>query len=255
MRTCFGLTLAVLAKAVACQSAVTVTAPAPSAPSPNVPPFSVSIVTAGQPEPPATLSSMTVFASPNGAPSPSAPAPSIVTVTGPPINPSSPAVPSSSSGGGSGGGSGEGGTGSGSGGSTPGGGICGLGYTYCGYILINHQGFAQSDVVKAYCAGSPDNCSGGSPKTNPLNALFICLPPTSDTTEHRLFGRIGAGKSRRQSSGSGSDGGGGGGGAAPPNGCSSTPGPGNKLHLLCSCGGQCLNPDEDHIGRCDTPCT
>ncbi|OIW30240.1 hypothetical protein CONLIGDRAFT_360042 [Coniochaeta ligniaria NRRL 30616] len=237
MRNCFVLFVAVLAKTVAGQSAVTVTAPAPSAPSPAQPPFSVSIVSA-QPEPPAPVSSLTVFASPNPAPSqPSPPSVAVTTVTAGAASPSS---SSGGSGGGSGGGGGGGGGGGSGGGGTGSGGICGLGYTYCGYILKDHQEFAEADIVKAYCAGSADNCASGTPKTDPMNALFICLPPTSS---QRLGKRQGP-----QPSGGGS------GGAAPPNGCSSTPGPGNSLQLLCSCGGQCLNPDADHIGRCDKPC-
>jgi len=35
--------------------------------------------------------------------------------------------------------------------------------------------------------------------------------------------------------------------------CSATTG--NRIELLCSCGGQCLNPSVDHIGRCDVPCS
>lgn len=105
--------------------------------------------------------------------------------------------------------------------------------------LTRHTGFAEADVIKAYCAGSADNCASGTPKTDPLNALFICLPPTSPPRRKRQGPQPSGGSS---------------GGAAPPNGCSSTPGPGNQLALLCSCGGQCLNPDADHIGRCDKPC-
>ncbi|KAJ9138507.1 hypothetical protein NKR19_g7853 [Coniochaeta hoffmannii] len=237
MKNCPVLFAAVLARVVAGQSAVTVTAPAPSAPSPAEPPFSVTIVSAAQPDTSVSVSSLTVFASPNPAPSPpTQPSIDVTTVT---ASPSSAASPSSDRGG-SGGGSSGGGSG---GGSSPGVGICGLGYTYCGYILKNHQGFPESDVVKAYCAGAADNCASGTPKTDPMNALFICLPPTS-----QRMGVLLPRQAPQPSSG------GSGGGAAPPNGCSSTPGPGNKLHLLCSCGGQCLNPDADHIGRCDKPC-
>lgn len=104
--------------------------------------------------------------------------------------------------------------------------------------------YSDSDVVTAYCAASADNCAGGTPKTDPMNALFVCLPPTAQ----KRLGRLLARQSPQPSSG-------GSGGTAPPNGCSSTPGPGNKLQLLCACGGQCLNPASDHIGRCDKPCT
>jgi hypothetical protein len=43
----------------------------------------------------------------------------------------------------------------------------------------------------------------------------------------------------------------------PSSGCSlgSTPTAGNRLVLLCSCGGNCLNPAPDHIGRCDASCS
>ena len=134
MKNCPVLFAAVLARVVAGQSAVTVTAPAPSAPSPAEPPFSVTIVSAAQPDTSVSVSSLTVFASPNPAPSPpTQPSIDVTTVT---ASPSSAASPSSDRGG-SGGGSSGGGSG---GGSSPGVGICGLGYTYCGYILKNHQG-------------------------------------------------------------------------------------------------------------------
>ncbi|CCC13908.1 unnamed protein product [Sordaria macrospora k-hell] len=29
---------------------------------------------------------------------------------------------------------------------------------------------------------------------------------------------------------------------------------GNRIELLCACGGNCLNPVSDHIGRCDAAC-
>lgn len=29
---------------------------------------------------------------------------------------------------------------------------------------------------------------------------------------------------------------------------------GNRIELLCACGGNCLNPVSDHIGRCDQSC-
>ncbi|RKU44973.1 hypothetical protein DL546_007145 [Coniochaeta pulveracea] len=127
-----------LATAVVGQSAseVTVTAlPAPSAPSgAEPPPFSISVVTASSPNTPTAPLSSTVFVSANPPPLPSSAISPIAPV--PPPSGSVPApslsqpgssVPAPSPSGGGGG-------------SVPGAGMCGLGYTYCGYILRDHQG-------------------------------------------------------------------------------------------------------------------
>ncbi|KAK1760440.1 hypothetical protein QBC47DRAFT_427675 [Echria macrotheca] len=65
-------------------------------------------------------------------------------------------------------------TGTGANGATP---MCGQGFTYCGYILRDHQNFNEQDIVKAYCAGNQENCAAGKTKTDPIQALYICLPP------------------------------------------------------------------------------
>ncbi|CAJ2507161.1 Uu.00g083470.m01.CDS01 [Anthostomella pinea] len=53
---------------------------------------------------------------------------------------------------------------------------CGLGYTYCGYML-SQQGhdFAPSDVSKAYCSGLGELCAGSKPKTDPDQAVYLCM--------------------------------------------------------------------------------
>ncbi|KAK4177622.1 hypothetical protein QBC36DRAFT_371073 [Triangularia setosa] len=176
-----------------------------------------------------------------------------------------------------------------------GGGVCGRGFTYCGYILRDHQGFAEADIVKSYCSASQANCPDGKTKTDPIQALYVCVPPdnssasllsphlspsnpdispqsnpytnsdhgssSSSSSSSRFFfsSFFGGGskvhprgfaeaKKKRQS-GTAADNGAGGGSS-----CSNVDTPGNKIELLCSCGGSCLNPDRDHIGRCDAPC-
>ncbi|KAM7206505.1 hypothetical protein V8F20_002631 [Naviculisporaceae sp. PSN 640] len=195
--------------------------------------------------------------------------------------------------------------------------ICGQGYTYCGYILRDHQNFREEDIVRVYCASAKDNCANGKTKSDPLQALYVCLPPQSqaipvpnDIDDDDFWSLPGSGsgfndnqdthmplqphnaeqhqhnwnnlnlnpghggdinnlnfpnaahynynnlnknpnvhglRHRRQAGGSGSGSG--------SDTCSSTPTTGNQLALLCSCGNKCLNPKEDHIGRCDTPCS
>ncbi|KAK1835358.1 hypothetical protein QBC39DRAFT_298879 [Podospora conica] len=162
----------------------------------------------------------------------------------------------------------------------PGAPICGKGFTYCGYILRDHQSFPESEIVKAYCAGNVANCANGKTKSDPIQALYVCVPPgtgpaagagltnisdynnnphhqarqlphprgdpldagdgAKDDTKPSFFTSSGAPTSAAQ----GDDG-----GAA----CAATAG--NRIELLCACGGQCLNPTVDHIGRCDVPCS
>ncbi|KAK0727879.1 hypothetical protein B0T26DRAFT_766547 [Lasiosphaeria miniovina] len=172
--------------------------------------------------------------------------------------------------------------------------ICGQGFTYCGYILRDHQNFKEEDIVKAYCAGNKENCANGKTKTDPIQALYVCLPPSANPkpkakrikgrqiTTTVIIGGDGLPVSLSSSvaaaaavtstvtaaaswgvspvsplvpvSSSASAVGG-----VLANGdgsCSAaTATVGNRLELLCSCGGQCLNPLADHIGRCDVPCS
>lgn len=127
-------------------------------------------------------------------------------------------------------------------------------------------GFPESEIVKAYCAGNVANCANGKTKSDPIQALYVCVPPggaaatpgglanISDYTQNQphhhdkedgdkktssFFTSSGAPTSAAQ----GDDGG----------ACAATAG--NRIELLCSCGGQCLNPTVDHIGRCDVPCS
>lgn len=129
---------------------------------------------------------------------------------------------------------------------------CGVGYTYCGYILKEQKSnshvapliskdatmtdkiwladFDEATILTAYCAGGYCNSSKGSTDTDPMQALFVCLPesavPKRDTLDD------------------------------PP-----YTGP-VKIELLCACSGTpfgggknvCLNPDGDHIGRCSNAC-
>ncbi|KAK4203767.1 hypothetical protein QBC40DRAFT_315454, partial [Triangularia verruculosa] len=180
-------------------------------------------------------------------------------------------------------------SGGGGGGDTGQGAVCGRGFTYCGYILRDHQGFEEADIVKSYCSASKENCLDGKTKTDPIQALYVCVPPDNSSSTSAayitnpnpnafissnsdqgnsaplgssffssLFGggskihpRGGWSTKKRRQSGtdSGNNNGVGGGDS-----CSKTDTAGNKIELLCSCGGSCLNPDRDHIGRCDAPC-
>ncbi|KAK3502109.1 hypothetical protein B0T13DRAFT_221262 [Neurospora crassa] len=66
---------------------------------------------------------------------------------------------------------------------SPGQALCGQGFTYCGYILRDHQNFKEEDVVKAYCAASRSNCANGKTKTDPIQALYVCLPANANPKE------------------------------------------------------------------------
>ncbi|KAK3327492.1 hypothetical protein B0T19DRAFT_441469 [Cercophora scortea] len=123
--------------------------------------------------------------------------------------------------------------------------ICGQGFTYCGYILRDHQNFKEEDIVKAYCAGNKDNCANGKTKTDPIQALYVCLPPNATPKHRKMIKARQAGTSPTSTLLSSPGG----------NTCSATAQTGNAIELLCSCGGSCLNPASDHIGRCDAPCS
>ncbi|KAK4157199.1 hypothetical protein C8A00DRAFT_29910 [Chaetomidium leptoderma] len=58
--------------------------------------------------------------------------------------------------------------------------VCGAGFTYCGYILRDHKNFPEQDIIQAYCAAHKDNCINGTTKTDPIEGLYLCVPP--DTT-------------------------------------------------------------------------
>lgn len=61
--------------------------------------------------------------------------------------------------------------------------LCGQGFTYCGYILRDHQNFKEEDVIKAYCAASEGNCANGKTKTDPIQGLYVCLPANANPKE------------------------------------------------------------------------
>ncbi|KAK4105123.1 hypothetical protein N658DRAFT_201409 [Parathielavia hyrcaniae] len=65
-------------------------------------------------------------------------------------------------------------------------GVCGAGFTYCGYILRDHKNFNEKDIIKAYCAAHKSNCINGTTQTDPLQALYICLPPNAWPLENWL---------------------------------------------------------------------
>ncbi|KAJ4389334.1 hypothetical protein N0V93_006801 [Gnomoniopsis smithogilvyi] len=107
---------------------------------------------------------------------------------------------------------------------------CGVGYTYCGYILKEQKNFDEGTILTAYCAGGYCNSTKGSTDTDPMQALFVCLPESAVPKRSTLDD--------------------------PP-----YTGP-VKIELLCACSGTpfgggknvCLNPDGDHIGRCSNAC-
>ncbi|KAK4137703.1 hypothetical protein BT67DRAFT_438949 [Trichocladium antarcticum] len=173
--------------------------------------------------------------------------------------------------------------------------ICSAGFTYCGYILRDHQHFHEQDIIQTYCAADTNNCVHGRTRTDPLQALYVCVPPgaadnprrdpaasanpkdgTGPTTprdhppldnnnnnnnnnnvETRLLNPMNKPPGHAQDDQPQPP------SATPPpssdepssSSSSNNALPGNKIELLCSCSGQCLNPLRDHIGRCDMPCS
>ncbi|POS79721.1 hypothetical protein DHEL01_v201894 [Diaporthe helianthi] len=108
---------------------------------------------------------------------------------------------------------------------------CGVGYTYCGYILQQEKHFELGSILTAYCQGGDCDSATGTTKTDPLQALYVCVPKDAvprkrDADEDAPY-------------------------SGPV-----------KLELLCACSGTpfaggdnvCLNPPGDHIGRCSKPC-
>lgn len=92
--------------------------------------------------------------------------------------------------------------------------------------------FDLGAILTAYCTGGDCDSATGTTQTDPLQALYVCVPQGAVPKKKR--------------------------GAAADEPYS---GP-VKLELLCACSGKpfdgednvCLNPDGDHIGRCSTPC-
>lgn len=108
---------------------------------------------------------------------------------------------------------------------------CGIGYTYCGYILKQQKNFDDATILTAYCAAGLCDSTNGTTKTDPMQALFLCLPQTAVPKKRDVV------KDEPYT------------------------GP-VKIEVLCACSGVafggganvCLNPDADHIGRCSSPC-
>lgn len=86
-------------------------------------------------------------------------------------------------------------------------------------------------ILTAYCGGGDCDSATGTTRTDPLQALYVCLPEKAvprkrDADDDKPY-------------------------SGPV-----------KLELLCACSGEpfdgeenvCLNPSGDHIGRCSTPC-
>ncbi|KKY30179.1 hypothetical protein UCDDA912_g09904 [Diaporthe ampelina] len=53
---------------------------------------------------------------------------------------------------------------------------CGIGYTYCGYILQQEKHFELGAILTAYCGGGDCDSATGTTRTDPLQALYMCLP-------------------------------------------------------------------------------
>ncbi|KAK4122239.1 hypothetical protein N657DRAFT_646921 [Parathielavia appendiculata] len=48
----------------------------------------------------------------------------------------------------------------------------------------NHRSdFKEEDIIKTYCDAHRDNCINGTTQTDPLQALYICLPPNASPVE------------------------------------------------------------------------
>ncbi|KAH6626465.1 hypothetical protein B0J18DRAFT_424901 [Chaetomium sp. MPI-SDFR-AT-0129] len=61
--------------------------------------------------------------------------------------------------------------------------VCGVGFTYCGHILRDNNYYNKQDILTAYCAGHNDNCVNGKTRTDPFQALYICLPVSPEPFE------------------------------------------------------------------------
>ncbi|EGS20944.1 uncharacterized protein CTHT_0027830 [Thermochaetoides thermophila DSM 1495] len=62
--------------------------------------------------------------------------------------------------------------------------ICGAGFTYCGYILRDSQNFNEYDILQTYCSAHKHNCPNGKPRTDPYQALYLCVPPAAPEQPH-----------------------------------------------------------------------
>ncbi|KUI52734.1 hypothetical protein VP1G_00059 [Cytospora mali] len=108
---------------------------------------------------------------------------------------------------------------------------CGLGYTYCGYILKEQKNFDDATILTAYCAAGKCDSTKGTTETDPMQALYLCLPQAAVPKKRDVI---------RDEPYTGPV----------------------KIEVLCACSGKafgdgpnvCLNPDGDHIGRCSSPC-
>jgi len=168
------------------------------------------------------------------------------------------------------------------------GGVCGYGYTYCGWMLISHNGiiplydmiaimrtlltppagFSDSEVKQAFCDGKGGcNDADHQGNTTYLSGLFVCrpdgpsksAPPPTFMLDQAPAPKFRFGKRAMPvTEGAMAE------SSPAPTACSdssssSSNGP-HKLTLLCACGGSsdpeesCLNPPDDNIGRCATPC-
>lgn len=95
---------------------------------------------------------------------------------------------------------------------------------------VGFPDFDDATILTAYCAGGYCDSTKGSTDTDPMQALFVCLPESAIPKRDILDD--------------------------PP-----YTGP-VKIELLCACSGTpfgggknvCLNPDGDHIGRCSNAC-
>lgn len=40
--------------------------------------------------------------------------------------------------------------------------------------------FKEEDIIETFCAARPDNCVNGQPKSDPYQALYVCVPPAAN---------------------------------------------------------------------------
>lgn len=98
-------------------------------------------------------------------------------------------------------------------------------------FTISNADYDESTILTAYCAGGLCTSTNGTTDTDPMQALYVCLPESGIPKRAINDGE-------------------------PP-----YDGP-VKIELLCACSGTpfggsenvCLDPGTDHIGRCSEPC-
>lgn len=98
-------------------------------------------------------------------------------------------------------------------------------------LTMHNADYDEATILTAYCAGGFCSSGNGTMDTDPMQALYVCLPETAIPDKRDV------------------------------NDDDPYVGP-VKIELLCACSGTpfgggenvCLDPETDHIGRCSKPC-